>query len=302
MPGASEGGLALPDGASPHDAAAAEAAPPPTPPTMPEAAASESGGGALGAPDATEDTAGWTLTWSDEFNLPDGSPVDPTKWQHDTGGGGFGNNEREYYTDGTQNAVIQGGMLVITAKADGAQYNCWYGTCSYTSARLNTAGLFSQQYGRIEASIQVASEKGMWPAFWMLGNNIGNVGWPACGEIDTLETINVADSAHGSLHAQGYDATASFAPPGVTDLGKAFHTYAVEWDASHISFFVDDQLYETHTPSDAMSNGGSWPFDQPNFIILNLAIGGNWPGDPDGTTTFPAVMKVDWVRAYSKST
>jgi len=270
----------------------AEAAPPP------EAAPPESG---VGAPDSGEDTAGWTLTWSDEFNLPDGSPVDPTKWQHETGGSGGGNNEREYYTDGTHNAVIQGGMLVITAKADGAQYHCWYGACSYTSARLNTAGKFSQQYGRIEASIQVASERGMWPAFWMLGNNVGNVGWPSCGEIDTLETINVADSAHGSLHARGFDATKSYTPSGVTDLGKAFHTYAIEWDAMHISFFVDQQLYETHTPNDATSHGGSWPFDQPFFIILNLAVGGNWPGDPDNTTVFPAEMKVDWVRVYTKS-
>jgi beta-glucanase (GH16 family) len=252
--------------------------------------------------DASEN--GWTLTWSDEFSLPDGSPPDPNTWNRDLGGGGFGNKELEYYTDGAANAVVQGGVLVITAKNDGAsQGSCWYGTCQYTSARLNTAGNFSQKYGRFEASIQVPSAQGMWPAFWMLGDNIGGsggVGWPACGEIDILETVNVADSAHGSLHSKGYDATDSYTPPGVSDLSDGFHTYAVEWDAMSIAFSVDGHVYETHQSSDATNNGGGWPFDQNFFIILNLAVGGNWPGSPNGSTTFPQTMKVDWVRAYSK--
>src|SRR5262249_4779887 len=145
----------------------------------PEAAAPEVGAPEAGVLDVSEDTVGWTLAWSDEFNGPDGTPVDPTKWNNDVGGGGWGNDEREYYTDGA-NAIVQGGALVITATPTGAsQYSCWYGGCSYTSARINTAGHFSQQYGRFEASIQLPSAQGMWPAFWMLGDNIGNVGWPA---------------------------------------------------------------------------------------------------------------------------
>jgi beta-glucanase (GH16 family) len=254
-----------------------------------------------GVADATEDTAGWTLTWSDEFNLPDGSAADPSNWNYDTGGSGEGNNELEYYTKGTANAVIQGGNLVITARSDdAAQYQCWYGTCQYTSARLNSAGNFSQQYGRIEASIQIPSGQGDWPAFWMLGNNIGNVGWPACGEIDILESVNVATTAYGSLHGTNFNATAGYTPADKVTLDNAFHTYAVEWDQQSINFLVDDQVYETQTASAATNGGGQWPFNQPFFIILNFAVGGNWPGSPDGTATFPQTMKVDWVRVYTK--
>ena len=283
--------------ASEGSATSVDSSVPTTEASEPEAAA-EAGPG-----EATEDAAGWTLTWSDEFDLPDGSPVDPGTWNYDTGGSGWGNKELEYYTDGTANAVIQGGNLVITARSDDAsQYQCWYGTCQYTSARLNTAGNFSQQYGRVEASIQVPSGQGDWPAFWMLGNNIGDVGWPACGEIDILESVNVATSAHGSLHATNFNATAAYTPANMVTLDSAFHTYAIEWDDQSITFLVDDQVYETQTASDATNNCGQWPFgEQPFFIILNFAVGGNWPGSPDGTATFPQTMKVDWVRVYTKN-
>jgi beta-glucanase (GH16 family) len=269
----------------------------------PEAAAELESGAAAAAADAAEDTAGWTLAWSDEFNLPDGSPVDPSVWNYDTGGSGEGNHELEYYTSGTSNAVIQGGNLVITARSDdAAQHQCWYGTCQYTSARINTAGNFSAQYGRIEASIQLPSGQGDWPAFWMLGNNIGDVGWPACGEIDILESINVATSAHGSLHANNFNPTASYTPADKVTLDKAFHTYAIEWDSQSITFLVDGHAYETQTQSAATCGGGDWPFStQQYFIILNFAVGGDWPGSPDGTATFPQTMKVDWVRVYTKN-
>ena len=147
----------------------------------------------------------WVLTWSDEFNGPDGSGVDPNNWSFDVGGGGWGNNELEYYTSGTSNAVIQGGSLVITATSDGASgYSCWYGPCQYTSARINTAGKFSQQYGRFEASIKIPQGQGVWPAFWLLGENIGSVGWPACGEIDIMENIgSTPDNAYGTTHGPG---------------------------------------------------------------------------------------------------
>jgi beta-glucanase (GH16 family) len=259
--------------------------------------------GTLGGGSADASEEGWTLIWSDEFDGPDGSAVDPNKWVHETGDNGGANSEREYYTDGTANAVVEGGNLVITAKLEPANTTdqCWYGTCLYTSARLNTSNSFTQQYGRFEARIKVPAAQGMWPAFWMLGNNIGNVGWPACGEIDILESIDTAMFAAGSLHASGYDATAQYTLAGMASFSGAFHTYGLEWSATAITFFVDDMMYETHTPADATGSGGQWPFDQPFFIILNLAVGGGWPGDPDNTTMFPQVMLVDWVRVYSKN-
>ena len=246
---------------------------------------------------ALEDTSGWTLTWSDEFDGADGSAADPTKWVNDVGGSGEGNMELEYYTPGAQNAVVEGGNLVITATTDGAaQQSCWYGQCKYTSARLTTRGKFSQKYGRFEARILSPSGQGMWPAFWTLGVNGG---WPACGEMDIMESIDLVTANHGSLHAPNYNPTATYNPtPG---LAEAFHTYAVEWDESSISFLVDDHVYETHTPSDAAQSGGTWAFTQPNYIIVNLAVGGNWPGNPNGSTTFPQKLLIDWVRVYSKN-
>jgi beta-glucanase (GH16 family) len=293
-------GDATSDGSPAHGI---EAAAPPLEAGGFDAAPDVTGGAASG--DASEDAIeeGWTLIWADEFNGPDGSAVDPNKWVHEVGDNGGANSEREYYTDGTANAVVEGGNLVITAKQEPANTSdqCWYGTCLYTSARLNTSASFNQKYGRFEARIQVPSAQGMWPAFWMLGSNIGNVGWPACGEIDILESIDTANFAAGSLHSNHYDATAQYTLPGMASFSEAFHTYALEWDSTAISFFVDDMMYETHTPADAMNAGGEWPFDQTFFIILNLAVGGGWPGDPDNTTMFPQVMKVDYVRVYSKN-
>jgi beta-glucanase (GH16 family) len=251
--------------------------------------------------------SGWVLTWSDEFNGADGSAVDSTKWIHDVGGNGWGNQELEYYTDGSENAVIQAGNLVITATTAGASaHTCTYSsnkTCAYTSARLLTKGKFSQKYGRIEARIQIPEGQGIWPAFWMLGANIDGAGWPACGEIDIMESIGREPSInHGSLHmpASGTtndsELTGMTALPGGAKLGDAFHTYAIEWSATAINFYLDETLYETQTPQ--VATGRTWAFDQPFFIILNVAVGGQWPGTPDTTTVFPQTMKVDWVRAY----
>ena len=250
--------------------------------------------------------AGWVLTWSDEFDGADGSAADPTKWAYDVGGTGWGNQELEYYTDGTQNAVVQGGSLVITATTAGASaLSCSYpssGACEYTSARLKTEGLFSQQYGRFEARIQIPEGQGLWPAFWMLGANIDAVSWPDCGEIYIMENIGKEPSTnHGSLHMP---ATGTMNDDDLTGqyslnagkLGDDFHTYAVEWSSAAIKFYVDDQLYETQTPSTA--TGRTWEFDAPFFIILNVAVGGAFPGSPNTSTVFPQMMKVDWVRVY----
>jgi beta-glucanase (GH16 family) len=262
---------------------------------------SSSGGSSSSSGGSTE--PGWTLTWSDEFNGANGSGVDTSNWTFDTGGSGWGNNELEYYTNGSANAVIENGSLVITATTEGASnYSCWYGSCQYTSARLNTAGKFSQQYGRFEARIQIPEGQGVWPAFWLLGNNIGSAGWPSCGEIDIMENIgSTPNSVYGTTHGPG---PTSYSDDGLSGafnagapLGGGFHVYATEWSANAVAFYVDGSLYWTVTPSQ-LPAGATWVWDQPFFILLNFAVGGNWPGSPNGTASFPQQMLVDYVRVY----
>jgi beta-glucanase (GH16 family) len=240
--------------------------------------------------------SGWNLVWSDEFNGAWGSP-DSSKWGFETGNGGWGNNELEFYTNRTDNVFVDGGgNLEIVAKREN------YGGSAYTSGRINTNGKFTQQFGRIEARIKIPQGQGIWPAFWMLGSNIGSVGWPTCGEIDTMEAVSPNFTlAHGTIHGPGYSGAAG--PTGqyqnAGSLAIDFHIYTVEWDANSIQFFVDGNLYETRGPGDA--HGNAWVFDHPFYILLNVAVGGNWPGNPDGSTPFPATMLVDYVRVYSKS-
>ncbi len=214
----------------------------------------------------------------------------------------WGNNELETYTNRTQNAHVQDGNLVITANketftgSDGI-------TRQYTSARLKTAGLFEQKYGRFEARIKITQGQGMWPAFWMLGNNIGTAGWPTCGEIDTMENIGKEPSiAHGTIHGPGYSGANGLGGAYTLPSGKLaddFHIFAIEWEAAAIRFYVDGNLYETRTPAD-LPTGKTWVFDHPFFILLNVAVGGDWPGNPDNTTVFPQTMLVDYVRVYAK--
>jgi beta-glucanase (GH16 family) len=248
---------------------------------------------------------GWSLAWSDEFNGADGSPIDATKWTALVGGDGWGNQEREFYTEDTKNASQSGGTLVITATTEGAAaHTCWYGACQYTSARLQTKVKFEKAYGRFEARIQVPRGKGIWPAFWMLGGDVDAVSWPQCGEIDIMENLGSEPNiVHGSLHGPGYSGgqplTAQYALPGGATLADDFHVFAVEWEKDVIRFYVDSTLYETRTPSDVPA-GKTWVFDHPFFAILNLAVGGQFPGDPDATTTFPQSMRVDYVRVYER--
>ena len=265
---------------------------------------SSSGGGGSGSSSSGGTTPpGWTLTWSDEFNGADGSGVDANNWSFDTGGGGWGNSELEYYTSGTANAVVSNGSLVITATTAGASsYSCWYGPCQYTSARLNTAGKFSQQYGLFEARIQIPEGQGVWPAFWMLGNNIGSAGWPGCGEIDIMENIgSTPDTTYGTTHGPGPgsypDVGLSGAFNGSSPMGGGFHVYSTEWSAASVSFSVDGTLYWTVTPSQ-LPAGATWVWDQPFFLLLNFAVGGSWPGSPDGSSSFPQQMLIDYVRVY----
>ena len=247
---------------------------------------------------------GWKLLFSDEFNQANGALPDPARWTAEIGGGGWGNQEHEYYTSAAVNSHEESGSLVITATKDNAaNYKCWYGTCQYTSARLVSKGKFSVAYGRIEARIQIPFGQGLWPAFWMLGDNIGQAGWPTCGEIDIMENIGREPSrVHGSLHGPGYSGgqalTAAFDLSNGARVADGYHVFSIEWEPGAMRFYVDDNLYETRTPANTGNN--KWVFDHPFFIILNVAVGGGWPGNPDNTTTFPQTMKVDWVRAYQK--
>ena len=247
---------------------------------------------------------GYTLVWSDEFDGKDGSLPDASKWTYDIGGSGWGNHELEYYMNRAENARIEDGKLVITARQeaytgpDGAKFN-------YTSARLKTQGLFSQAYGRFEARIKLPAGQGIWPAFWALGDNFGSVGWPKCGEIDIMENVGKEPGInHGSLHGPSStnatsDLTATITLPAGQKLSDDFHIYAVEWEPSAVRFYLDANSYATFT-SAQWPAGGTWVFDHPFFLILNVAVGGDWPGSPDGTTVFPQTMQVDYVRVYKR--
>lgn len=242
------------------------------------------------------------LVWSDEFNGPGKSSPDPAKWGFDTGGGGWGNNEIEYYTNRLQNAFIDGeGRLVIKALRENYTGSDDV-TRNYTSARLITKGKFSQKFGRFEARIKLPFGQGIWPAFWMLGDNIDTAGWPNCGEIDIMENIGREPSAnHGSLHGPGYSGgsplSGIYTLSGGQRFSDGFHVFTIDWEPAAIRFYVDGNLYETRTPSDVPA-GRRWVFDHPFFILLNVAVGGNWPGSPDSTTVWPQTMLVDYVRVY----
>ncbi|MEU2879680.1 lectin [Streptomyces sp. NPDC007070] len=245
-------------------------------------------------------------TFSDTFDGPAGAAVDSGKWQLETGDN-VNNHERQYYTSGTKNAALDGqGHLVITAKRENpANYQCWYGTCQYTSARLNTSGKFSAQYGHVEARMKIPRGQGMWPAFWMLGTDIGQVGWPNSGEIDVMENVGFEPSTvHGTIHGPGYSGSAGIGAPYSLPNGQAFadafHTYAVDWAPDSITWSVDGNVYQRRTPADL--GGKTWVFNKPFFLILNLAVGGYWPGDPDGSTSFPQQLVVDSVSVTTSNT
>jgi beta-glucanase (GH16 family) len=238
------------------------------------------------------------VTFADEFDGPAGTGPDPAKWQLETGDN-VNNHERQYYTNSTNNAALDGnGNLVITARKENpGNYQCWYGPCEYTSARLNTAGKFTQTYGTFEARIKMSRGQGIWPAFWLLGDNIGGVGWPECGEIDVMENIGREPSTvHGTLHGPEYSGGAAIGAP--YSIGgnfyDDFHTFTVDWRPDRITWSVDGNLYQTRTPADL--GGRRWVFDHPFFMILNLAVGGYWPGDPDASTPFPNTLVIDYVR------
>lgn len=259
---------------------------------------------------AVAQSTNWTLVWADEFVQPDGSSPDSSKWGFDvgTGSGGWGNNQQEYDTARTNNARIEGGRLVIEARQEN------YMGRSYTSARMLTKGKWAWTYGRMEARIKIPRGQGIWPAFWTLGANFdgpGGVGWPACGEIDIMENIGKTNSneqgkIYGTIHGPqsggdyngGAGVGSSYTLPGGAPYADDFHVFAIEWTTNQIKWYMDSINYFTATPAN-LPGGGTWPFSKPQFILLNLAVGGNWPGYPSNYTVFPQQMLVDYVRVYS---
>jgi beta-glucanase (GH16 family) len=254
-------------------------------------------------PDETQVVAEFQdLVMSEEFDT-DGL-IDPKIWTLETGTGvnGWGNNELQYYTDRTENASVQNGILIVKAiKED-------YNGASYTSARLITKDSLEQQYGRFEARIKLPTGQGMWPAFWLLGANNGDGTdgtevWPNSGEIDIMEYRGQEPTIiHGSIHGPGYSGanpiTKSYALEN-DRFDTGFHVFGIEWTESYINYYVDDVLYNQIT-REQVEEKGTWVFDQPFFIIINLAVGGDYPGAPNAETVFPQTMLVDYVKVYKK--
>jgi beta-glucanase (GH16 family) len=251
----------------------------------------------------------WNIVWDDEFN---GTTINTNIWAFDIGSDcpdncGWGNNELEYYTSRTNNAYVDGaGLLHIVAQQES------YDGYNYTSARLKTQGLYATPtYGRMEARIQIPRGQGIWPAFWMLGNNINSVGWPTCGEVDIMENIGKTSDQgtdHGTIHGPqgsgdyngGAGVGGTYTLPGGAALADNFHIYGVQWTPNQITWFMDNTNFFTATPA-SLPSGGTWVFTNSQFFILNIAVGGNWPGNPDGTTVFPQQMLVDYVRVYEQT-
>ncbi|MBF0409132.1 MAG: glycoside hydrolase family 16 protein [Candidatus Riflebacteria bacterium] len=241
-----------------------------------------------------DQSASWTLVWEDEFNAPE---LDSSKWVCETGGHGWGNNEKQFYTNRPENVRIENGSLIIEARKE--EYN----NSAYTSARLKTLGKKSFKYGRIEARIILPKGKGVWPAFWMLGDDIQKegVGWPNCGEIDIMEYLGHEPCrVYGTVHGPEYSGAKGISSQFNLASGEFCdgpHDFSIEWDENQIQWYVDGTHYKTVT-KDMVP--GKWVFDHPHFILLNVAIGGNWPGEPDKTTVFPQKMQVEYVRVYQK--
>jgi beta-glucanase (GH16 family) len=243
----------------------------------------------------------WELSWSDEFDGAAMTPPDPQVWSYDLGGGGWGHGEQQYHTKFPENAHHDGsGNLVIQALKKR------YAGNEYTSARIRTKGTFEQKYGRFEASIQLPTGQGIWPAFWMLGADFPSRRWPDVGEIDIMEARgHELQRIHGSAHGPGYSAGESFTKfydlPGGGHFRDGFHRFAVEWEPQKIRWFVDDVEYLDFEPKD-LRRGHSWAFDGSGmFLILNVAVGGAFAGGPVDPSVLPQQMKVEWVRAYQRA-
>jgi beta-glucanase (GH16 family) len=249
----------------------------------------------LGADCDREDTSEWRLVWQDEFDGPAGQLPDSTKWGFDIGTG-WGNLQLEYDTDRPENVSLDGGgKLRIIARKEP------YKGSAYTSARINTRGLFARARGRFEARILLPIGQGIWPAFWMLGAGFPDVPWPDCGEIDIMEYRGQEPNILvGSIHGPGHFGDDAISgryrfPDG--NLNERYHLFAIEWNTESISWFIDGTQYHRVERGD-LPQGARWVYNQSFFLILNVAVGGRWVGPPNDKTVFPQTMRVDWVRVY----
>jgi beta-glucanase (GH16 family) len=247
------------------------------------------------------DSREWELIWADEFDADAGATINDESWTCEIGGNGWGNNELEYYTTSTDNVAHDGeGNLTINAiQASPENGSCWYGACAYTSARCITQGKVEFQYGRVEARLQIPYGQGIWPAFWMLGADFRTAGWPNSGEIDILENIGSEPrTVHGTIHGPGYSGASGIGGDYNLDedFSADFHVYAIEWDPNVIRWYVDGVLYSTVSVNDLRNR--EWVYNHDFFIIINVAVGGAWPGFPNEETTFPQTMTLDYVRVY----
>jgi beta-glucanase (GH16 family) len=236
----------------------------------------------------------WKLVWSDEFDGAKASAPDAKKWTYDLGASGWGNHELENYTNFRDNSFLDGdGHLVIRAiKTNNG----------YTSARLKTQGLYSVAYGRIAARLKLPKGQGIWPAFWMLGADIKTADWPKCGEIDVMEFIGkTPETVYFTLHGPGYSGGKAISKPAPLADRDGFHVYGIEWAPESLTFLLDERPVRTLTPKD-LPAGTKWVYDHPHFLLLNLAVGGDWPGNPDATTVFPQDYVIDWVRVWQRET
>ncbi len=259
-------------------------------------------------PAIATDPSTWSLVWSDEFDGRPGTAPNANVWGQEVGDGtvngipGWGNSELEYYTGGTNNVATDGlGHLNLTVKEADGSIMCYYGPCEYTSARLLTKNRFEVAYGRVEARVKVPTGSGLWPAFWMLGTDIDQVNWPQTGEIDIMEVVGrLPNEVFGTLHGPGYSGGQSYGK--VLDLGKPvaddYHVFAVDWQPDQITWLLDGVPFFTATPDDAFLQGKQWVFNHPFFILMNVAVGGNFGGQVGPETTFPQTMSVDYVRLY----
>ena len=233
---------------------------------------------------------GKTLVWSDEF---DGESIDLSHWTYDLGASGWGNQELQNYTSDSENSYVNDGNLFIVARENGIHF---------TSARMKSIGLQEFQYGRIDVRAILPKGQGIWPAIWMLGANYPTVGWPACGEIDIMELIGSSpNTVHGTIH-YGTDWTqhnytgSGTSIPWTETFSDEFHVFSIDWDENGITWLLDDQPF--YTIDNAVTGSQPYPFDNPFFFIMNIAVGGQWPGYPDATTEFPQFMAVDYVRVF----
>ena len=244
---------------------------------------------------------GWNIVWQDEF---DNDSLDLTKWSREIGGHGWGNNELQFYTDSDSNSYVENGNLILEAQVVPQGIGSSKELRYYSSARLRTYGKGDWKYGRIEVKAKVASGQGIWPAIWMLPTDWLFGGWPSSGEIDIMEHVGYdLGVVHGSVHTEAYNHkinTQRSSARKIANVDTEFHVYSIIWDKDKISFFIDDVQYFLFE-NDQQGNYKTWPFDQRFHLLINIAVGGDWPGNPDNSTNFPRKMLVDYVRVYEKS-